>query len=111
MGSCGDCHPQIVESTAVDSRAKRTWRLTYRTARRIVIAVIGATVVLLGIAMLILPGPGLLTIIGGLALLGLEFAFAKRWLERIKTTTRWAVDEAKRRVGRKSPPGPTPPTP
>jgi tellurite resistance protein TerC len=94
---------------AVDPRFKQTWKITYRTARRIVIAVIGATVVLLGIAMLVLPGPGLLTILGGLAILGLEFAFAKRWLERIKTTTRWAVDEAKRRVGRKSPPDPSPP--
>lgn len=100
---------KIVESTAVDQRVKQTWRLTYRTARRVVIAVIGATVVLLGIAMLVLPGPGLLTIIGGLALLGLEFAFAKRWLERIKTTTRWAIDEAKRRTGRKSPSDPSPP--
>jgi len=92
----------------VDRRVKKTWTLTYRTARRIVIAVIGSTVVLLGIAMLVLPGPGLLTIVGGLAILGLEFAFAKRWLERIKSTTRKAVDEAKRRVRRK-PRGDAPP--
>ncbi|HXV14051.1 MAG TPA: PGPGW domain-containing protein [Candidatus Krumholzibacteria bacterium] len=95
----------------MDRRVKQTWKLTYRTARRIVIAVIGVTVVLLGIAMLVLPGPGLLTIVGGLAILGLEFAFAKRWLARIKQTARWAVDEAKRRVGRKSPPDGPPPTP
>ena len=92
----------------MDRRVKKTWTLTYRTARRIVIAVIGSTVVLLGIAMLVLPGPGLLTIVGGLAILGLEFAFAKRWLERIKSTTRKAVDEAKRRVRRK-PRGDAPP--
>ena len=34
----------------------------------------------LGIAMLVLPGPGILTIILGLMLLGVEFAFARRWL-------------------------------
>lgn len=82
--------------------------VSYRAARRIVIAVLGATVVLLGIAMLVLPGPGLLTIVGGLAILSLEFAFAKRWLERIKRTTRKAVDEAKRRVRRTPPPADPP---
>ena len=84
----------------MDRRVKKTWTLTYRTARRIVIAVIGTSVVLLGVAMLVLPGPGLLTIVGGLAILGLEFAFAKRWLERIKHTTKKTLDEAKRRVRR-----------
>lgn len=78
----------------MDKRVRQTWNVTYRVARRIVIAVIGGTIVLLGIAMLVLPGPGLLTIVGGLALLGLEFAFARRWLRRIKDTTRQAADKA-----------------
>jgi tellurite resistance protein TerC len=88
----------------MDRRVKQTWSVTYRAARRIAIAIIGVTVVLLGVAMLVLPGPGLLTIIGGWAILAIEFAFAKRWLERIKSTTRRTLDEAKRRVGRKKPP-------
>lgn len=83
---------------------KSTVGLTYRAARRIAITVIGATVVVLGIAMLVLPGPGLLTIVGGLAILSLEFAFARRWLDRIKRTTRKTVDEVKRRVRRDGPP-------
>jgi hypothetical protein len=58
--------------------------VTYRAARRIAIAVVGATVVLAGVAMLVLPGPGILTIIGGLMVLGVEFAFARRWVDRIK---------------------------
>lgn len=87
---------------------RRLFSVSYRAARRIVIAVIGATVILLGIPMLVLPGPGLLTIIGGLAILGLEFAFARRWLERIKLTTRKTVDEAKRRVRRNPPPSDPP---
>lgn len=71
--------------------------LAYRVARRVVIAVIGGTIVLLGVAMLVLPGPGLLTIIGGLAILGLEFAFARRWLKRARQTTRQAADKARER--------------
>jgi tellurite resistance protein TerC len=81
--------------------------VTYRAARRVAITVMGVTVILLGIAMLVLPGPGLLTIVGGLAILGLEFAFARRWLQRIKEKTRTTVDEVKRRV-RKKPPDETP---
>ncbi len=87
----------------MDRRAKQTWTITYRVAKRVVIAVIGATVVLLGVAMLVLPGPGLLTIVGGLAILGLEFAFARRWLARIKQATRKTVEEVKRRVRSKRP--------
>jgi uncharacterized protein (TIGR02611 family) len=80
--------------------------VTYRTARRIAIAIIGTTVVLMGVAMLVLPGPGLLTIVLGLMVLGIEFAFARRWLARIKSTTRKAADKALARVGRKGRRGP-----
>ena len=95
----------------MDRRVKQTWTLTYRAARRVAITVIGATVVVLGIAMLVLPGPGLLTIVGGLAILSLEFAFARRWLDRIKRTTRKTVAEVKRRVRRDDPPTDPPSTP
>ncbi|GIK36074.1 MAG: hypothetical protein AMXMBFR45_03660 [Gammaproteobacteria bacterium] len=56
----------------------------YQLARRIVIAVIGGTVVLAGVIMLVTPGPGLVVIPLGLAILALEFAWAKLWLERLK---------------------------
>lgn len=46
---------------------------------KIVIAVIGTTLILAGVAMLVLPGPGWFTIFGGLAILATEFAWAK-WM-------------------------------
>jgi uncharacterized protein (TIGR02611 family) len=49
---------------------------------RLVFAVAGFTVLLAGFAMLVLPGPGLLVIAVGLAILALEFAWAERMLER-----------------------------
>ena len=49
-------------------------------ARRIVISIMGVTVVLIGIAMLVLPGPGLVVIPVGLAILATEYAWAHRWL-------------------------------
>lgn len=55
-----------------------------RRAKRLAIAVIGATVLLFGIGLLVLPGPGLLVILAGLGILALEFAWAKRLLEKGK---------------------------
>ena len=78
----------------------RAIHITYRTGRKIVIAIIGTTSVLLGVAMLVLPGPGILTIILGLMLLGVEFAFARRWLERLKTTSKKAAETVRSRVRR-----------
>ena len=80
---------------------ERVRHVTYRAARRVAITVIGTTVVLLGIAMLVLPGPGLLTIILGLMVLGVEFAFARRWLQRIKAASREAVERVSRKIHRR----------
>jgi hypothetical protein len=48
--------------------------------RTIVVAVMGGTVLALGIALIVLPGPAFLVIPAGLAILAIEFAWAKRWL-------------------------------
>jgi len=60
--------------------------LTYRVAKRVVILVLGSTVILLGVAMLVLPGPGMLFIAMGLGVLAIEFAFARRLLKKAKDT-------------------------
>lgn len=72
---------------------------TYRHARRVVIAVVGGSVVAIGIAMLVLPGPAFVVIPIGLGILAIEFAWAKRWLEQVKTHAQSAVDAVKRRGG------------
>lgn len=58
--------------------------VTYRIARRIVIAVVGGTVVLIGAIMLVTPGPGLIVIPAGLAILAMEFAWARNWLDKLR---------------------------
>jgi len=58
--------------------------LTYRTARRIAVLAVGSTVVLLGIVMLVTPGPGLVVIPVGLAILSVEFAWARLWLRKVR---------------------------
>ena len=63
---------------------KRLHSLPYRYARRIVIAVVGGCMVLVGIAMIVLPGPAFIVIPAGLGVLALEFAWARVWLRKIK---------------------------
>ncbi len=55
-----------------------------RQARRIVIAVVGTTVLLIGLALLVLPGPAIIVIPVGLAILATEFAWARRWLQFVR---------------------------
>lgn len=58
---------------------------TLRTMRQLFILVIGLTVLLIGIIMIFLPGPSILVIPLGLAILGIEFAWARRWLAKFKS--------------------------
>ena len=48
--------------------------------KRIVVTVVGGTVLALGIALIVLPGPAFIVIPAGLAILAFEFAWARRWL-------------------------------
>jgi uncharacterized protein (TIGR02611 family) len=68
-------------------RGRRTLDVTYR----LLVLVVGLLVALAGVAMLVLPGPGWLVIILGVAILATEYAWAHRLLQRVKA---WA-DRAK----------------
>lgn len=52
--------------------------------RRIVITIIGITVLIIGLIMVVAPGPATVVIPLGLAILGLEYAWARRLLRRLK---------------------------
>jgi tellurite resistance protein TerC len=56
--------------------------MTYRQARRIVVLLVGSTILLVGVIMIVTPGPAVVVIPLGLAVLGAEFAWARRWLKR-----------------------------
>jgi tellurite resistance protein TerC len=58
--------------------------ISYRLARRIAVAVVGGTVLLIGLVLLVLPGPALVVIPVGLAILGAEFAWARHWLRKLR---------------------------
>jgi uncharacterized membrane protein len=69
--------------------------------RRIVIGVIGGTVTLLGVALIVLPGPAMIIIPLGIAILATEFAWAryvfrhgKVIAKKIRRTTKSAIEHA-----------------
>jgi len=55
-----------------------------RRIRKILVAIIGFTLLLIGVAMILLPGPAILVIPLGLAVLASEFVWAKRWVKKLK---------------------------
>jgi tellurite resistance protein TerC len=57
---------------------------TYKFAKRIVIGIVGGTVLLIGVAMIALPGPAFVVIPVGLGILSIEFAWARHWLKKVK---------------------------
>jgi uncharacterized protein (TIGR02611 family) len=69
-------------------------RVIARNSKRMAVFVVGVALTAVGVAMLVLPGPGLLLIIGGLAVLATEFAWAERLLDRAKEQAEKAKDKA-----------------
>ena len=63
---------------------RRAIHNTYKTGRRIVVAVVGGSVLLLGIVMLVTPGPAIIVIPIGLAILAVEFVWARHWLKKLR---------------------------
>ena len=86
---------------------KRLAREAGRQAWRAGVALVGGAVVIAGVAMLVLPGPGLLAIAAGLALLAVEFQAARDLRDRFAGWLRARVQrlEAKRSARSKRKPG------
>jgi len=57
---------------------------TLKHAKRIIITILGLTVLGIGIAMIVLPGPAIVVIPIGLGILATEFAWARNLLHKIK---------------------------
>ncbi len=83
-------HPAVVPLKVVG-------RFIVRNGRRIAITIVGVVVVLVGLALLILPGPGWLVIFVGLSILGTEYVWAQRLLRIAKEQANNAKDKVLRR--------------
>ncbi len=81
-----------MDDAARDSleETERPWG-AWRLVRRVVVVLIGVPITLLGIALLVAPGPGTPLVIAGLAILATEFAWAQRHVDRLRALARRAL--------------------
>src|SRR5918996_4066212 len=69
-------------------------RFIGRSGKRIAVAVVGLAVLIAGIVMMVTPGPGVLVIVLGLAILASEWAWAERALDRAKAGGKVVLEQA-----------------
>jgi uncharacterized protein (TIGR02611 family) len=75
---------------------------TLKQIKKIVVAVIGFSVLLVGIILIVLPGPAIIVIPVGLAILATEFAWAKNLLDKIKYRMKRRTNSNSKVKGQKS---------
>ena len=69
---------------------------TIKEAKRLIRIVIGFTILIIGLALLVLPGPGILFIILSLTILATEFIWAKRLLNKVKEESKQVYKKIKK---------------
>lgn len=74
--------PEQVAMEELQALARRTWRFM----RLLLVLIVGMTLVLVGLLMTLGPGPGVIILLFGLALLGTEFVWARRIMVRLHST-------------------------
>ena len=109
---------EVVAEALGDDELQRRWhdhpgiaplklvaRFIGRNARRVLITIAGFAIVILGLILVPLPGPGWLIVFGGLAILATEYVWAQKLLNFAKSK----VGQAKDAVLRKRPADADPP--
>lgn len=84
-GSTSDLGAVVVNRTVqhpseIDDRGSAVLAL----ARRVAVTVVGAALLVVGVVLLILPGPGLLLVLAGLVVLATEYPWARRCCEPVR---------------------------
>lgn len=74
-------------------------RFLVRSSKRVAVTAVGGAFVLIGLAMFVLPGPGILVVAIGFAILGTEYAWAAAALDRTKKLGAQAATIAKNTAG------------
>lgn len=72
-------------------------RWVMRSGKRIAVTILGFGLVAAGLVMLVIPGPGLLVIFAGFAVLATEYAWAASVRDETKRRARQAKEVVKRR--------------
>jgi Flp pilus assembly protein TadB len=74
--------------------AAPTWT---NSARKVLAVTIGSLLIAIGLALLVLPGPGVPLILAGLGILSVHYSWARRLRTRISAQTRRIVERLRRR--------------
>ncbi len=101
---------EVIAQVAGDLRVQRRWHhhpaiapfklvvlLIGRNARRVAITITGFIVLIVGLILIPLPGPGWLIVFGGLAILATEYVWAQRLLNYSKRKVGQATNAVLRR--------------
>lgn len=59
-------------------------KLNLKSIKRTIVVVVGFTIMLIGVFMIVLPGPAFIVIPLGLAILASEFIWARKILDKVK---------------------------
>lgn len=59
-------------------------KIAIKHIRRIMITIAGVTVLAIGVTLLVLPGPGIIVLMIGMAILATEYEIARVWLRKAK---------------------------
>lgn len=90
MGSGSDPGGKPDPKSQPSVRSREPWPfnrlvlLGLRQVWRLIILIVGGTVLLLGLVMVVTPGPAFVVVPIGLAILAVEFAWARRLLHRVR---------------------------
>lgn len=72
---------------------------TLKQIKKIIVAIVGFTVLIIGFLMVVLPGPAVIFIPLGLTILASEFVWAELWLKKVKEKFRQTADSFKKKNG------------
>ena len=87
------------------AKVRTVARFLLRNSVRASVSAAGFAVLAVGLVMLVTPGPGLVVIIAGLAILATQFAWAERALGTARSRAAAAGEAALRRAPRRRVPG------
>lgn len=68
---------------------------SWRQARRLVVLIVGLSVVAFGVVLLVLPGPAFVVIPVGLGILSIEFVWARQWLKKLRDSAESAAQRVR----------------
>lgn len=78
--------------------------MIYKTIRKIAVLIAGSIVLLFGIILIFIPGPAFVVIPAGIAILSIEFPWAKRLFRKMKYLFHKAKKKCYKIIGRKKAP-------